>query len=186
MFGRSGRGRSVATCFKPTISVQNLCDSSMSRTFSTRWLMPEGLTASAGAGGTSEILSVITSAPKTRLVYVVPPRNGSRKSSRQAAKGKPAVEHARLAAVKAVFLVVMALVVQRPAANVKLALLGIETALLATISPLALLIAPVIGAISGRRLAIHRPADPLYDVARSLRVRRQHAQRQERRQGQYS
>src|SRR5882724_10343978 len=55
MFGRSGRGRSVATCFKPTISVQNLCDSSMSRTFSTRWLMPLGATASAGAAGVSEI-----------------------------------------------------------------------------------------------------------------------------------
>src|SRR6516164_1586732 len=40
----------------------------MSRTFSTRWLIPEGLTASAGAAGTSEILSVIAALPNLWIV----------------------------------------------------------------------------------------------------------------------
>ena len=35
-FGRSGRAFSLPTCFRPTTSVQNACDSSMFRTFSTR------------------------------------------------------------------------------------------------------------------------------------------------------
>src|SRR5215469_18284140 len=38
----SARGCSAPTCFRPTISVQNLCDASMSRTLSTTWLIPTG------------------------------------------------------------------------------------------------------------------------------------------------
>src|SRR5215472_13650395 len=38
----SARGWREPTCFRPTISVQNLCDASMSRTLSTTWLMPTG------------------------------------------------------------------------------------------------------------------------------------------------
>src|SRR5947209_13359890 len=40
------------TCLKPSTSVQNLCDSSISRTLMTRWLMPAGVSASAGLSGT--------------------------------------------------------------------------------------------------------------------------------------
>src|SRR5438270_5549149 len=40
------------TCLNPSTSVQNLCDSAMSRTLITRWLMPPGVTASVGASGT--------------------------------------------------------------------------------------------------------------------------------------
>src|SRR5438067_883885 len=40
------------TCLKPSTSVQNLCDSSMSRTLITRWLMPTGVSALAGVSGT--------------------------------------------------------------------------------------------------------------------------------------
>src|SRR5437588_9788150 len=48
------------TCLNPSTSVQNLCDSSMSRTLITRWLMPPGVTASAGASGTiGEVPSAI-------------------------------------------------------------------------------------------------------------------------------
>src|SRR3984885_7022091 len=43
----SARGCSAPTCFRPTISVQNLCDASMSRTLSTTWLMPTGVFPSA-------------------------------------------------------------------------------------------------------------------------------------------
>src|SRR6202042_776273 len=41
-FGRAAVTRSLPTCLRPTTSVQNLCDSSMFRTFSTRWLRPLG------------------------------------------------------------------------------------------------------------------------------------------------
>src|SRR5215210_5336195 len=40
------------TSLKPSTSVQNLCDSSMSRTLMTRWLIPAGVRASAGVSGT--------------------------------------------------------------------------------------------------------------------------------------
>src|SRR5262249_41717508 len=43
-----------ATCLKPRVSVQNLCDSSMSRTLMTMWLTPRGVTASSGVAGTIE------------------------------------------------------------------------------------------------------------------------------------
>src|SRR5256885_14196213 len=39
------------TSLKPSTSVQNLCDSSMSRTLITRWLMPAGVRACTGAAG---------------------------------------------------------------------------------------------------------------------------------------
>src|SRR5947199_7782232 len=56
------------TCLKPRISVQNLCDSSMSRTLITRWLMPPGVTAAVGVGGT---IGVVPSA------IVMSPRSGN-------------------------------------------------------------------------------------------------------------
>src|ERR1700722_12044957 len=55
--GRSGvPGFSRPTSCIPTISVQNWCDSSISRTLRTRWLTPTGVTARSGAAG---LLSVI-------------------------------------------------------------------------------------------------------------------------------
>src|SRR5215468_9844576 len=56
----------------------------MSRTLSTRWLMPEGLTASAGASGTSEVRSDIAALPNLGC-YLVLPRNGSRNPGPQVA-----------------------------------------------------------------------------------------------------
>src|SRR5438874_5977713 len=48
------------TCLNPSTSVQNLCESAMSRTLITRWLMPPGVTASVGASGTiGEVPSAI-------------------------------------------------------------------------------------------------------------------------------
>src|SRR5216684_380692 len=59
------------TCLKPSTSVQNLCDSSMSRTLITRWLMPPGVTASAGASGTiGEVPSAIIGLPRSKVSAV--------------------------------------------------------------------------------------------------------------------
>src|ERR1700681_263422 len=41
---RFRRSTTPSSAGKPTISVQKRCDSSMSRTFNTRWLMPRGVT----------------------------------------------------------------------------------------------------------------------------------------------
>src|SRR5438552_3000135 len=52
-----GRLRPPGICFReathlnPRISVQNLCETSMFRTLSTRWLMPRGVWAWVGAAG---------------------------------------------------------------------------------------------------------------------------------------
>src|SRR5437868_3192772 len=76
------------------------------------------------------------------------------------------------AAIKAVFLVEAALVLQRPAARVEVALLFIEPMLLVPIGPLALMLTPTILRRRRRRLAIHGSADPLQNITRALRVRR--------------
>src|SRR5437868_10186412 len=110
----------------------------MSRTLRTKWLIPEGLTASAGASGTSAILSVIAALPNLGW-YLVLPRNGSRNPTPQVAGAKPPLARALgSAAIKAVFLVVASLVVQRPAARIERALFFVEAMLLVPISPLAL------------------------------------------------
>src|SRR5579862_4733309 len=63
--GRSGvPGLSLPTSFMPTISVQNVCDSSMSRTLRTRWLTPTGVTARSGA---AILLSAIVEPFRLRL-----------------------------------------------------------------------------------------------------------------------
>src|SRR6266576_801926 len=58
------------TCLKPSTSVQNLCDSSISRTLMTRWLMPAGVSASAGVSGT--ILRVPSAMAALRAVWILP------------------------------------------------------------------------------------------------------------------
>src|SRR6516164_8841326 len=76
----------------------------MSRTFSTRWLIPEGLTASVGAAGTSEILSVIAALPNLGL-YLVLPRDGPCKPSWQIVeRNLPARATLGLVAVNTIFL----------------------------------------------------------------------------------
>src|SRR6266851_10111631 len=68
-----GRRLDWPTCLKPRISVQNLCDSSMLRTLITRWLMPPGVTASAGAAGaTEEVPSAIVVSPRCRKLPLCP------------------------------------------------------------------------------------------------------------------
>jgi hypothetical protein len=69
-----------------------------------------------------------------------------------------------LTAVKTIFLVIAALVVQSPAARIEFALLGIEATLLMPIGALALVLAPTVI----RRLAIHGSADPLQNITRVL------------------
>src|SRR5579872_7390471 len=59
----------------PTISVQNLCDSSISRTLRTRWLTPTGVTARSGA---ADVLSAIMGLA-IWLAPIVPLRGGRRK-----------------------------------------------------------------------------------------------------------
>jgi len=91
------------------------------------------------------------------------------------------------AAVKAVFLIEAALLVQPPAPRVEIALLFIEAMLLVPIGPLAFVLAPISVAVRGRRrLAIQGSADPLHNIARGFRVRRNCAQRNDRTNGQYS
>ena len=117
----------------------------MSRTLRTRWLMPEGLTASAGAGGISEtsIGHRERSQISVRFIWY------SREMGSASPAGKlPGRRHSAKtalcsAAVEAVLLVEPALVVHCPAARIEIALLGIETTLLMPIGPLALLVAPI-------------------------------------------
>src|SRR3569832_478765 len=54
-----GRRLDRPTSLKPRISVQNRCDSSISRTLITRWLMPPGVIASLGVSG---LIGVVPSA----------------------------------------------------------------------------------------------------------------------------
>src|SRR5437868_12180059 len=62
--------------------------------------MPEGLTAWAGASGTSAILSVIAALPNLGW-YLVLPRNGARNPRPQVAKAKPPfAEQARVSGRK--------------------------------------------------------------------------------------
>src|SRR5207245_1389631 len=59
--------------------------------------------------------------------------------------------------------------------------------LLVPIGPLAFVLAPISVAVRGRRrLAIQGSADPLHNIARGFRVRRNCAQRNNRTSGQYS
>src|SRR3954447_3847789 len=52
------RGLSSPTCWKPSRSHQKWCDSSMSRTLSTRWFTPTGVMALAGALMSSDVVIV--------------------------------------------------------------------------------------------------------------------------------
>src|ERR1700674_5708534 len=65
MFGRlrpPGICFNDATHLKPRVSVQNLCETSMFRTFRTRWLIPRGVWAWAGdAGAGSELVGMMSS-----------------------------------------------------------------------------------------------------------------------------
>src|SRR6185437_8404816 len=80
---------------------------------------------------------------------------------------------AYLAAVEPVLLVEATLIMQGAAPRVEIALLGVEPMPFVPIRPLALAVAPIaIGAIG--RLTVHGSADPLHDITRRLRARRQH------------
>jgi len=79
-------------------------------------------------------------------------------------------------AVKAVFLVVPALAVQRAASSIELALLRVKTVLLVPISPLMLAVAPILVAMS--RLTIHLPADVFHHIPRGLGMYWRGTQRQ--------
>src|SRR5579862_3817180 len=81
------RGCSSPTCVRPTISVQNLCDSSMSRTLSTRWLMRTGLTARGGVR--SDMVE-----PPSFVLSVLLPQCGMRNWGRRAAVELPAEDRA--------------------------------------------------------------------------------------------
>src|SRR5271165_1850384 len=143
--------------------------------------MPEGLTASAGASGTSEIRSDIAALPNLGW-YLVLPRNGSRNPNPQVAERKsPQPSRHRSAAVKAVVLVEAAIVVKGAAACIEVALLGIEPMLLVPIRPFTLILAPSIVRWGRRRFTIHGSADPLQDITRALRMRRHRAQHENQR-----
>src|SRR6516164_6509884 len=146
--------------------------------------MPEGLTASAGAAGTSAIRSDIAALPNLDC-YLVLPRNGLRNPSRQvAAVIRTVTEPTRVSGRKSHVLVETAIVVQRPTTRVEVALFGIEAMLLMPISPLTLTFAPPVVGRGRRRLAIHGSTDPLQDIARTLRVRRHCTQHEKQRKRQ--
>jgi len=87
------------------------------------------------------------------------------------------------AAVKTVFLVVPALVVQGPAARIESTLVGIEPMLLMPMRPPPFVLAPVI--ITMNRLTVHLPADVPQHITRRLSVHWQGTQRQYGRNGQH-
>jgi hypothetical protein len=86
------------------------------------------------------------------------------------------------AAIETVLLVKPALVAQCSAARIEIALLGIETALVAPIGSLALLVAPIIRVARRRcRFPGHGSSDALQNIACILGVRRQRSQQERQR-----